>query len=124
MIARKTPALTFKVGHADWIESWQQTTTPARWMEHSVVWYSHQVTAALGAEKLESYARATGYGNADFSGDDALERPWMKDPPTNVAGGSAIWSTSYSASRSRYSTGCHLNEASPSSLTWPTPGKG
>lgn len=72
-----SPALPFEDGYADWGEGWKQTTTPSRWMEYSVLWYSHHITAALGAERLEGYARAFGYGNADFSGADALERAWI-----------------------------------------------
>jgi beta-lactamase class D len=50
-------------------------------MLYSVVWYSQRITRALGADRLTAYARAFGYGNADFSGDpgqdNGLERAWI-----------------------------------------------
>lgn len=77
-----TPALSFKAGYADWGgDNWKQPTDPTRWLKYSVVWFSQQITAALGVETLERYALALGYGNADFSGDagmnNALERAWI-----------------------------------------------
>ncbi|HTM76777.1 MAG TPA: class D beta-lactamase [Devosia sp.] len=77
-----TPALPFKTGYADWGgANWKQPTDPIRWLKYSVVWFSQQITAALGVETLERYALAFGYGNADFAGDagknNALERAWI-----------------------------------------------
>lgn len=77
-----TPALPFKAGYVDWGgAAWRQTTTPLRWITYSVVWYSQQITATLGHERLRNYALALGYGNADFSGDagqdNGLERAWI-----------------------------------------------
>ena len=50
-------------------------------MKYSVVWYSQQIALALGNDRLHKYARAFGYGNADFSGDagknNGLERAWI-----------------------------------------------
>lgn len=76
------PALPFKPGYADWGgESWKQSTTPLRWMKYSVVWFSQQITQALGVARLKAYAETFGYGNADFAGDagkdNALERAWI-----------------------------------------------
>lgn len=76
------PALPYKKGYAAWGgDSWKQPTTPLRWMKYSVVWFSQQITTALGVERLQSYSDALGYGNADFSGDagknNALERAWI-----------------------------------------------
>lgn len=78
----RSPELPFKKGYADWGGSnWTQETTPQRWMTYSVVWYSQEITRALGIEKLKSYASAFEYGNADFAGDpgknNALERAWI-----------------------------------------------
>lgn len=77
-----TPTLPFKAGYADWGgDNWKQPTDPTRWLKYSVVWFSQQITAALGVETLERYALAFGYGNADFAGDagknNALERAWI-----------------------------------------------
>jgi beta-lactamase class D len=77
-----SPRLPFRAGYVDWGgEPWTQATDPARWMKYSVLWYSRQITHSLGVERLQSYASAFGYGNADFSGDpgkdNALERAWI-----------------------------------------------
>ncbi|MEQ8598476.1 MAG: class D beta-lactamase [Devosia sp.] len=77
-----TPALPFQAGYADWGgDNWKQPTDPTRWLKYSVVWFSQQITAALGVETLGRYALALGYGNADFAGDagknNALERAWI-----------------------------------------------
>ncbi|AKI03024.1 beta-lactamase class D [Hoeflea sp. IMCC20628] len=76
------PVLPFKQGYPDWGgSSWTQPTDPTRWMKYSVVWYSQQITSALGVKKLQRYAETFDYGNADFSGDpgknNALERAWI-----------------------------------------------
>ncbi len=76
-----SPALPFRQGYPDWIAEWKQTTNPAGWMKHSVVWYSQQTTLALGEEKFGRYVRAFGYGNADVSGTpgkhDGLTTAWL-----------------------------------------------
>ncbi len=79
---RETPALPFVEGYPDWGgANWRQTTTPARWMAHSVVWYSQRIAHALGVERLAAYTSAFGYGNSDWSGDpgkdNALDRAWI-----------------------------------------------
>jgi beta-lactamase class D len=76
------PVLPFKPGYPDFGgANWTQPTEPTRWMKYSVVWYSQQITKALGAERLGRYAESFGYGNADFSGDpgknNGLERAWI-----------------------------------------------
>src|SRR5215217_3133008 len=76
------PTLPFKKGYADWGgDNWKQPTDATRWMKYSVVWFSQQITAFLGEDKLTEYARQFDYGNADFSGDPAknngLERAWI-----------------------------------------------
>ena len=77
-----TPRLPYRHGYVDWGgDAWRQDTDPARWMQYSVVWYSQQITQALGAATLQKYVRALGYGNADVSGDpgkdNSLERSWI-----------------------------------------------
>ena len=75
------PKLPFKEGYPDWIEAWRTDTDPAAWLKNSVVWYSQQVTLALGKEKFEGYVTAFGYGNTDVSGDagkdNGLTRSWL-----------------------------------------------
>ena len=77
-----TPELPFKKGYPDYGgEAWKQPTNPVRWLKYSVVWYSQQITHALGEKRLHDYAVKFGYGNADFSGDkgkaNGLERSWI-----------------------------------------------
>ena len=76
------PTLPFKQGYVDWGgAAWRQPTDPVRWLKYSVVWFSQQVTHALGEKTLHGYAVKFGYGNADFSGDpgkhNGLERAWI-----------------------------------------------
>jgi beta-lactamase class D len=75
------PALPFRDGYPDWLPAWRQTTDPARWIQYSVVWYSQQVTRALGEERFGHFVRAFGYGNQDVSGDpgrhNGLTRAWL-----------------------------------------------
>lgn len=76
------PVLPFKAGYPDWGgRNWTQPTDPERWMKYSVVWYSQQLTSALGAREFRKYTQAFSYGNADVSGDprkdNALERAWL-----------------------------------------------
>ncbi|OHX12475.1 class D beta-lactamase [Chromobacterium sphagni] len=76
------PALPFRQGYVDWGgDNWRQSTDPTRWLKYSVVWYSQQIAHQLGADTLSRYARAFGYGNADFAGDpgknNGLERAWI-----------------------------------------------
>lgn len=76
------PVLPFIQGYPDWGgDNWRQPTTPKRWMEFSVVWYSQRITEFLGYEQLRDYADAFGYGNGDMTGDpgknNGLERSWI-----------------------------------------------
>lgn len=82
LVDEQLPKLPFRAGYADWMGAeWRQDTTPKRWMKHSVVWYSQQITQALGRQKVESYLKGFSYGNADLSGDpgkdNGLERGWI-----------------------------------------------
>nr|WP_325250158.1 class D beta-lactamase [Amylibacter sp.] len=83
LIDARTPRLPYKTEYVAWGgENWTQTTDPERWLKYSVVWYSQQITKALGQDTLERYARAFQYGTADFSGDagknNGLERAWIE----------------------------------------------
>lgn len=78
-----TPRLPYKTDYVAWGgANWTQSTDPERWLKYSVVWYSQNITKALGQETLEHYARAFQYGTADFSGDagkdNGLERAWIE----------------------------------------------
>lgn len=76
------PTLPYHKSYVDWGgDNWRQPTDPARWIQYSVVWFSQQMTHALGAARLQKYAREFDYGNADISGDpgqhNGLERSWI-----------------------------------------------
>ncbi|MGQ4274593.1 class D beta-lactamase [Terrihabitans sp. B22-R8] len=75
------PAWPFKEGYPDWMQSWRTTTDPSAWMANSVVWYSQQLTRALGEERFGNYVKSFRYGNADVSGDpgkrNGLTRAWI-----------------------------------------------
>jgi len=76
-----TPALPFKKGYADWNPAWRGTTDPAKWIKDSVVWYSQQVTTAIGKDRFARYVREFHYGNEDVSGypgkDNGLTHAWL-----------------------------------------------
>lgn len=76
-----TPRLPFREGYADWIASWRTDTDPTSWIENSVVWYSQQITKALGDEQFRRYVEAFDYGNRDVSGDpgkqNGLTNAWL-----------------------------------------------
>lgn len=75
------PVLPFKEGYVAWRKEWTQPTDPTSWLKYSVVWYSQQITHALGMERFRRYAQAFDYGNADVSGDpgkdNGLDRAWI-----------------------------------------------
>lgn len=76
------PVLDYESGDPDWGgANWLQPTNPERWLKYSVVWYSQRVTHELGTVRVEHYARAFGFGNADLSGDpgesNGLDRAWI-----------------------------------------------
>ncbi|WP_228895790.1 class C beta-lactamase [Pseudoduganella aquatica] len=76
-----TPELPFRQGYVDWRPSWRSASDPAKWMSESVVWYSQQVTQALGKVQFAAYTRRFEYGNADVSGDaghDGLTASWLE----------------------------------------------
>jgi len=69
------PAWAWREGYPAWNPAWRAVTDPARWMKISVVWYSQQITARLGADRFGTYVEAFDYGNRDVSG--GLERAWI-----------------------------------------------
>jgi beta-lactamase class D len=76
------PELPFKKGYPDYGgDAWKRPVDPVSWLEYSVVWYSQQITHALGEKRLHDYAVKFDYGNADFTGDkgknNGLERSWI-----------------------------------------------
>lgn len=74
------PALPFRPGDVDWRDNWKHPADPARWMADSVVWYSQQVTQALGKPRFGQYVQRFGYGNMDVAGNaqhDGLILSWI-----------------------------------------------
>jgi beta-lactamase class D len=77
----QAPELPFRQGYVDWRPSWRSATAPAKWMSESVVWYSQQITRALGPARFAAYTKRFDYGNADVSGDaahDGLTAAWLE----------------------------------------------
>jgi beta-lactamase class D len=76
-----TPALPFEEGYVDWNPTWRSTTDPTKWIKDSVVWYSQQITRALGKERFAKYVREFQFGNEDVSGDpdkdNGLTNAWL-----------------------------------------------
>lgn len=76
-----SPVLAFRAGYPDWGgAAWREPTDPERWIRYSVVWYSQQVTRALGMARFAQYTKAFDFGNADVRGDsrhDGLTHAWI-----------------------------------------------
>jgi beta-lactamase class D/beta-lactamase regulating signal transducer with metallopeptidase domain len=72
----RTPYLPYKPSYASSNPSWRHGTDPAGWLRESVVWYSQQVVARLGAARVRSYVQAFDYGNRELASvagvDDAV----------------------------------------------------
>ncbi len=81
LVDETTPSLPFRPGYPDWIADWRKDTNPRQWLKNSVLWYSQEITRALGRDRFGDYVRRLEYGNADVSGDpgkdNALERSWV-----------------------------------------------
>lgn len=71
----QAPARAYDESYGAWRADWKQTTDPTSWMARSVVWYSHQMTTALGEARFGRYVRDFQYGNNDVSG--GLTRAWL-----------------------------------------------
>jgi beta-lactamase class D len=78
-----TPSLPFKEGYVDWRPAWRVPTDPARWMRESVVWYSQQVVARVGAPRVQTYVDHFGYGNRDLS--DTRHRAELRESGLSLA---------------------------------------
>jgi beta-lactamase class D len=67
----------YNAGRAEW----KVTTTPRSWLRDSVLWFSRELTAKLGADRFDAYVEAFEYGNADVSGDpgrnNGLTHSWL-----------------------------------------------
>lgn len=87
------PYLPYKPSYASSNPSWRHGTDPASWLRESVVWYSQQVVARLGAPRVRSYVQAFDYGNRELSSvagvDDAVAlsevSPTLKISPLEEA---------------------------------------
>jgi len=77
------PIMKYKPEHEPWtvLESHKQDQTPATWMQHSAVWFSQELTRALGKEEFQRYVGLLEYGNQDLSGDagkdNGLTESWL-----------------------------------------------
>jgi beta-lactamase class D len=75
------PVWRYQPGVVVNLETDRQDTNPAGWLANSVVWYSQQLTSALGAEKFRQYTDMFGYGNKNINGDtgasNGLSNAWL-----------------------------------------------
>ena len=81
LIDEHHPALPYQEAYAARDPAWRTTIDPSSWISASVVWYSQQLTRALGPERLQRYVTRFGYGNQDLSGNpgmnDGLTQAWL-----------------------------------------------
>jgi beta-lactamase class D len=75
------PALPLRDGGVLGAPASRASVDPSSWIENSVVWYSQQLTAWLGTERLQRYITRFGYGNQDLTGNagmnDGLSQAWL-----------------------------------------------
>ncbi len=76
-----TPAWPYKDEYRTSNEQWKRTTDPTSWLRDSVVWYSQELTRAMGFGRFKEYVEALGYGNRDLTGDsgrdNGLTNAWL-----------------------------------------------
>jgi beta-lactamase class D len=60
-------------------ESHWQDTTPQMWLTNSVVWFSQQITTAMGRDRINPYLQKFQYGNQDTRGEgnEGLTNFWL-----------------------------------------------
>lgn len=75
------PLLPYRDSFPAAIPSHREATDPVRWESESVVWYSQELTRALGMERFRSYVERFAYGDRDIAGNpgkgDGLTRSWL-----------------------------------------------
>lgn len=153
---RTTPASTFKIplalmgADAGWIlgahapllpyrdsfpapvPSHREATDPTRWETESVVWYSQELTRALGEERFRSYVERFGYGNRDIAGNpgkgDGLVRSWLSSslaiaPAEQIAFLAGVRGRSLGVSARSYAILDSIVPRFPGPLGWTVAGK-
>lgn len=72
----RTPYLPYRPSYAPANPATRHDADPAAWLRESIVWYSQQVTARLGADAVRNYVQAFDYGNRELASvpgvDDAI----------------------------------------------------
>ena len=75
------PTIAYRDSFAASIPSHREAADPVRWESESVVWYSQEMTRALGMERFRGYVERFGYGNRNLSGDpgkgNGLTNAWL-----------------------------------------------
>lgn len=75
------PTWNYKPEYNADMEIHRHAADPTRWEKDSVVWYSQELTRALGPEKFQRYIATLNYGNKDISGDpgknNGLTHSWL-----------------------------------------------
>jgi beta-lactamase class D len=67
--------------HVAWRAEEKQRTDPTSWERDSVVWFSQEITRALGMARFQAYVDRFGYGNRDLRGEpgkgNGLTHAWL-----------------------------------------------
>jgi len=75
------PALPYREEYEATREAARRTTDPTTWMRDSIVWYSQELTRALGQERFARYVELFAYGNRNVTGDpgrkNGLTHSWL-----------------------------------------------
>ena len=75
------PAWPYKTSYGAVRSVDKATTTPRRWLEQSVLWFSRKLVVELGAERFADYVQRLDYGNADVTGDpgasNGMTHSWL-----------------------------------------------
>lgn len=75
------PVWHYRPSYEAYFQNWRRDTDPQSWLRDSVVWYSQELTSAMGLPAIQGYLKAFDYGNQDFSGDpgrlNGLTHAWL-----------------------------------------------
>lgn len=69
------PTWYFKEGYDVFVPSWKEPQTPRSWLKTSCIWFSQEITLALGEQAFQEYLQRLDYGNQDISG--GITQAWL-----------------------------------------------
>lgn len=81
LVDEHTPLWPYKKEYGANRATDRAATDPTRWEKESVVWFSQELTRAMGMDKFKNYVDQIQYGNRDVSGDpgkdNGLTHAWL-----------------------------------------------